>query len=124
MSDEWLDDLKKFGTDEHKPFLEVAPWLIVVFRRIYEEENGEKSNNYYVTESVGLASGFLLTAIHQAGLVSLTHTPSPLNFLAKVLDRPKNEKPFLLIPVGYPAKEAEVPDITRKTADDVIVYYE
>lgn len=124
MSDEWLDDLKKFGTDEHKPFLEVAPWLIVVFRRIYEEEEGQKKNNYYVTESVGLASGFLLTAIHQAGLVSLTHTPSPLNFLAKVLGRPKNEKPFLLIPVGYPAEDAEVPDITRKSPDDVIVYFE
>ncbi|MGB0522255.1 MAG: nitroreductase family protein [Flammeovirgaceae bacterium] len=124
MSDEWLDDLQKFGTDEHKPFLEIAPWLIVVFRRIYEEEEGQKKNNYYVTESVGLASGFLLTAIHNAGLVSLTHTPSPLNFLAKVLERPKNEKPFLLIPVGYPAENAEVPDISRKSAEDVIVYFE
>ena len=124
MSDEWLDDLKKFGTNENKPFLEVAPWLIVVFRRIYEEVDGKKENNYYVTESVGLASGMLLAAIHQAGLVSLTHTPSPLNFLAKVLERPKNEKPFLLIPVGYPADDAQVPDITRKSAEDVVVYFE
>lgn len=124
MSEEWLDDLEKFGTNENKPFLEVSPWLIVVFRRIYEEEEGQKKNNYYVTESVGLASGMLLAAIHNAGLVSLTHTPSPLNFLAKVLDRPKNEKPFLLIPVGYPAEDAQVPAITRKTSDDVIVYFE
>jgi nitroreductase len=124
MSDSWLDDLKVFGTDEHKPFLEIAPWLIVVCKRAYEEEAGEKKNNYYVTESVGIATGFLLTAIHHAGLVALTHTPSPMNFLTKVLDRPANERPFLLIPVGYPAEDAEVPDIQRKPPEDVIVYYE
>ncbi|MEM9833018.1 MAG: nitroreductase family protein [Bacteroidota bacterium] len=123
MSDAWLDDLKAFGTDEHKPFLEIAPWLIVVCKRAYEEEAGEKKNNYYVTESVGIATGFLLTAIHHAGLVALTHTPSPMNFLAKVLNRPANERPFLLIPVGYPADDAEVPDIQRKPPEDVIVYY-
>ena len=124
MSDSWLDDLKVFGTDERKPFLEIAPWLIVVCKRAYEEEAGKKKNNYYVTESVGIATGFLLTAIHHAGLVALTHTPSPMNFLTKVLDRPANERPFLLIPVGYPANSAEVPDIQRKPPEDVIVYYE
>ena len=124
MSDTWLDDLKAFGTDEHKPFLEIAPWLIVVCKRAYEEKEGEKKNNYYVTESVGIATGFLLTAIHHAGLVALTHTPSPMNFLTKVLNRPANERPFLLIPVGYPADNAEVPDIQRKPPEDVIVYYE
>jgi len=124
MSDTWLDDLKAFGTNERKPFLEIAPWLIVVFKRSYEEENGQKKNNYYVSESVGLASGFLLAAIHNAGLVALTHTPSPMNFLAKILNRPKNEKPFLLIPVGYAPKEAQVPKINRKKAKEVIAFYE
>jgi len=124
MSDSWLNDLKPFDTDEHKPFLEIAPWLIVVFKRSYEEEEGAKKNNYYVSESVGLAAGMLLAAIHHAGLVALTHTPSPMNFLAKVLNRPKNEKPFLLIPVGYAPEGAEVPDIKRKNAEEVIVYYE
>ena len=124
MSDTWLDDLKVFGTDEHKPFLEIAPWLIGVCKRAYEEEQGEKKNNYYVTESVGIATGFLLPAIHHAGLVALTHTPSPMNFLNKVLNRPANERPFLLIPVGYPADNAKVPDIQRKPPEDVIVYYE
>lgn len=123
MSNDWLKDLEVFRTNEHKPFLEIAPWLIVVCRRIYEEHEGKKQNNYYVTESVGLATGFLLTAIHQAGLVALTHTPSPMNFLMRVLNRPKNEKPFLLIPVGYPAECAKVPDITRKTPNQVIQYY-
>ena len=125
MSEEWLEDLKPFATDWHKEFLETVPWLIIVFRRIYEEgEDGKKHNNYYVTESVGLACGMLLTAIHQVGLVALTHTPSPMNFLAKILDRPKNEKPFLLIPVGYPAENAEVPVLERKAPEEVIVYYE
>lgn len=123
MSDEWLQDLEVFETNEHKPFLETVPWLIVVCRRIYEEEEGKKQNNYYVTESVGLATGFLLTAIHHAGLVALTHTPSPMNFLTKVLNRPKNEKPFLLIPVGYPAENAKVPNLTRKSPEEVIKYY-
>lgn len=123
MSDEWLKDLEVFETNEHKPFLEIAPWLIVVCRRIYDESEGKKTNNYYVTESVGLAAGFLLTAIHNAGLVALTHTPSPMNFLMKVLDRPKNEKPFLLIPVGYPIEDAKVPNLTRKSPDEVIQYY-
>ena len=123
MSDTWLQDLKPFATNEHKPFLEIAPWLIVVLKRSYEAEEGNKKNNYYVSESVGLASGFLLAAIHNAGLVALTHTPSPMNFLTKVLNRPKNEKPFLLIPVGYAPEGAKVPDIKRKEADKVIAYY-
>lgn len=124
MSDEWLKDLAPIGTDWHKPFLETAPWLIIVFKRSYEfEDNGHKHQNYYVTESVGLACGFLLAAIHQAGLVALTHTPSPMNFLSKILERPENEKPFLLIPVGYPAEECWVPDLDRKKLNEVAVFY-
>jgi nitroreductase len=124
MSSDWLDDLKPLGTDWRKPFLEIAPYLIIVFRRIYEfDADGKKKNNYYVQESVGIAAGFLLAAIHQAGLVSLTHTPSPMNFLTKTLNRPENEKPFLLIPVGYPAEECWVPDIQRKGLEDICVFY-
>ncbi|WP_367757679.1 nitroreductase family protein [Flavobacterium sp. WC2430] len=124
MSSEWLDDLKPLGTDWHKPFLETAPYIIIVFRRIYEFDDEEKKkNNYYVQESVGLACGFLLAAIHDAGLVSLTHTPSPMNFITKILNRPENEKPFLLIPVGYPAEECWVPDIKRKELEDICVFY-
>lgn len=125
MSREWLEDLKKMGTDWQKSFLEIAPWLIVVFRRIYETSSaGEKKNNYYVTESIGLACGMLVMAIHHAGLASLTHTPSPMNFLGKILDRPENERPFLLIPVGYPAKDAYVPDLKRKNLEEICVVYE
>ncbi|MEL7530818.1 MAG: nitroreductase family protein [Bacteroidota bacterium] len=125
MSDSWLDDLKAFGTDWHKPFLEIAPWLIIVFKRAYEfGENGEKLNNYYVNESVGLATGFLLSAIHQAGLVALTHTPSPMNFLTKLLERPSNERSYLLIPVGYPSENAQVPILERKGIEDVSVFFE
>ena len=124
MSEEWLAALAPFGTDWHKPFLEIAPYLIIVFKKAYDLEDGVKSKNYYVNESVGIAVGFLLSAIHNAGLVSLTHTPSPMNFLQKILNRPANERAFLLIPVGYPAEEIKVPNIERKTADDVIVYYE
>lgn len=124
MSSEWLDDLKPLGTDWQKPFLEIAPYLIIVFRRIYEfGDDGKKKNNYYVQESVGLAAGFLLAAIHDAGLVSLTHTPSPMNFISKILERPENEKPFLLIPVGYPADECWVPDLERKNLKDICVFY-
>jgi nitroreductase len=124
MPGEWLEDLKPLGTDWHKPFLEIAPWLIIVFRRSFEiGADGSKKNNYYVSESVGLACGFLLAAIHHAGLVALTHTPSPMNFLAEILNRPENEKPFLLIPVGYPADPAYVPDISRKALSEIAVYY-
>ena len=124
MTDEWLKDLEPLGTDWHKPFLETVPWLIIVFKKAYEIVDGKKAKNYYVNESVGLAAGMLITAIHNAGLVTLTHTPSPMNFLQKVLGRPENERPFLLIPVGYPIEGAEVPDIHRKQADDVISWYE
>jgi iodotyrosine deiodinase len=124
MTEEWLADLKPIGTDWRKPFLEIAPYLIVVFKRSYEvDPDGHKHQNYYVTESVGLACGFLLAAIHHAGLVALTHTPSPMNFLINLLDRPKNEKPFLLIPVGYPAEECWVPDLKRKTLEEVATFY-
>ncbi|MEO5777847.1 MAG: nitroreductase family protein [Sediminibacterium sp.] len=123
MTDEWLRDLQPIGTDWHKPFLETAPYLIVVFKRSYElESNNYKHQNYYVTESCGIACGFLLTAIHDAGLVALTHTPSPMNFLSKILNRPENEKPFLLIPVGYPADECWVPDLQRKSISEICVW--
>ena len=117
---EWLEDLNQFGTDWHKPFLEIAPYLIVIFRKIYDlEDDGTQRKNYYVNESVGIASGFLLAALHHAGLTTLTHTPSPMNFLGEILNRPKNEKAFLLIPVGYPAKDAEVPDISKKPFNEI-----
>jgi iodotyrosine deiodinase len=123
MTDEWLKDLQPIGTDWHKSFLETAPYLIVIFKRSYEtEDNNHKHQNYYVTESCGIACGFLLTAIHNAGLAALTHTPSPMNFLAKILNRPENEKPFLLLPVGYPADECWVPDIKRKNIADICVW--
>jgi nitroreductase len=123
MPQEWKDDLEELGTDWRKPFLEIAPVLIVVFKRSYEQVDERKKNNYYVTESVGLASGFLLAAIHNAGLASLTHTPSPMNFLSQLLNRPSNEKPFLLIPVGYPADDCTVPKLARKPKNEVVSYY-
>lgn len=123
MDTQWLDDLKPLGTDWHKPFLETAPWLIVAFRKGYEIESDGKHQNYYVQESVGLACGFLLAAIHQAGLITLTHTPSPMAFLQKILKRPENEKPFLLLPVGYPAKDAQVPNLRKKRLEEVSVWY-
>ena len=124
MSEEWLKDLEPIGTDWEKPFLETAPYLIIVFKRSYEfETNNHKHQNYYVTESVGIACGFLLAAIHNAGLIALTHTPSPMNFLCSVLNRPANEKPFLLIPIGYAADECWVPALKRKNLEEVVVYY-
>jgi nitroreductase len=124
MSEEWLQDLQPLGTDWHKPFLETAPALIVVFRRSWEyDSDGSKHQNYYVQESCGLAVGFLLAAIHHAGLVALTHTPSPMNFLSQILQRPDNEKPYLLIPVGYPSDDCWVPDLKRKGIDKVMVWY-
>ena len=114
----WLGDLNKFGTDWHKEFLEVAPYVIIVFKQIYDLHNGEKYKNYYVNESVGIACGILLTAIHRAGLVALTHTPSPMGFLEKICKRPPNERAFLLIPVGYPAVNAKVPELQKKQFSD------
>lgn len=113
--EEWLEALQPLGTDWRKPFLEIAPWLIIVFREDYGlMVSGEKQKNYYVMESVGIACGFLLAALHAAGLATLTHTPSPMGFLAQILNRPKNEKPYLLIPIGYPAQGAQVPNIHKK----------
>ena len=114
----WLDDLNKFGTDWNKEFLEVAPYLIVVFKQIYDLENGKKYKNYYVNESVGIACGFLLAAIQKAGLVALTHTPSPMGFLESICNRPQNERAFLLIPVGLPDSTARVPVLNKKKFND------
>ncbi len=118
---EWLEVLRPLGTDEKKPFLETAPWLIAVFIRRFERlADGKKRKHYYTDESVGLATGLLLAAIHHAGLVSLTHTPSPMKFLNKILGRPADiERPFLLLVVGYPAKDAKVPDIQRKPLGEI-----
>lgn len=124
MSEQWLKDLEPFDTDWQKPMLTDAPWLIVVFRKAFDLVDGEKKKNYYINESIGLACGMLLSAIHHAGLVALTHTPSPMQFLVDVLKRPQNEKAFLLIPVGYPAKNCEVPKLERKTLDEISVFYE
>lgn len=124
MGEEWLKDLEVFETNWKKPFLEDAPWLIVVFKKAYDiDANGEKHKNYYVTESVGIACGFLLCAIHQAGLVSLTHTPSPMGFLQNILQRPENERPFLLIPIGWPVEAPGVPDISKKSLEEVLTYF-
>ena len=123
MSEEWLKDLEPFETDWNKPFLETAPWLIIVFKKVYDlDENGKKTN-YYVNESVGIATGLLISAIHHAGLVTLTHTPSPMNFLSKILERPSNERPFLLLPVGYPPEHAKVPDLKRKPLEEIAKFY-
>lgn len=119
-SPEWLEALAPLGTDEHKPFLETAPWLIAVFAQKFGHlPDGRKVKHYYPNESVGLATGILITALHHAGLASLTHTPSPMRFLNEILDRPVNERPFLLLVTGYPADSAAVPDITRKSLSEV-----
>ena len=117
--DYWLEDLNQFETDWHKPFLEIAPYLIVVFKQSYDLGDDGKRKNYYVNESVGIASGFLLVALHNAGLATLTHTPSPMGFLERILNRPENEKAVLLIPVGLPAHDAEVPELNKKYYRDV-----
>lgn len=119
--DEWLRALEPFGTDEHKPFLETAPWLIAIFAESWGDEGeGAKRRNYYVTESVGIATGLLIAALHHAGLATLTHTPSPMRFLNEILGRPKNERPFLLLVVGYPAPGARVPDLEKKRLDEIL----
>ena len=125
MSERWKKDLEPLATDMNKPFLEVAPWLIAVFKKKYEYgDEGEKYNNYYVNESIGIACGLLISAIHNAGLATLTHTPSPMSFLTKLLNRPDNERPFLLLPVGFPESPAYVPDIKRKKMTEMTVFYE
>jgi iodotyrosine deiodinase len=117
---EWLEALAALGTDAQKPFLETAPWLIAIFAQPYRIlPDGRKLKHYYATESVGIATGFLVAAIHQAGLVSLTHTPSPMGFLNKLLHRPAHEKPFLLLVVGHPAENAAVPDIQRRPLAEI-----
>ena len=121
VSDEWRADLVPFATDEHKPFLETAPWLIVVFKMMKADDAGQ---TYYVNESVGIAVGMLLAAAQHAGLATLTHTPSPMKFLGELLGRPAHERPYLLIPVGYPADDCLVPDITRKPLEDILVLHE
>ena len=117
--DYWLEDLNQFKTDWNKPFLETAPILIAVFRQSYAERGSIKKKNYYVNESVGISCGFLISALHNAGLATLTHTPSPMGFLEKILNRPKNEKAFLLIPVGYPSEIAEVPCLQKKLFSEI-----
>jgi nitroreductase len=125
MSERWKKDLEQFATNSDKPFLEDAPWIIVVFKIAYEtSENNTKLNNYYVNESVGIASGILISAIHNAGLVTLTHTPSPMNFLSKILERPDNERPYLLLPVGLPKENTYVPELSRKSLNQISKFYE
>ena len=123
MSEEWLHDLQQFRTDWNKEFIEQVPFLIVVFAQSYGiGEDGEKRKHYYVQESTGIACGMLIAAAHRAGLATLTHTPSPMGFLGRILGRPENERPFLLIPLGYPAPDAEVPDLPKKSVEDVVVW--
>lgn len=122
---EWLDALAPLGTDEHKPFLETAPWLIAVFvQRTGMLDDGRRVKHYYAVESVGIATGLLIASCHMAGLATLTHTPSPMNFLNEILDRPDNERPFLLLVVGHPAEGAVVPDIRRKPLSDIATFVE
>ena len=122
MTKQWLDDLAPLGTDWKKPFLNIAPYLIIVFKQIYGlDENGKKRKHYYVNESVGIATGMLISAIHNAGLVTLTHTPSPMGFLGKLLNRPENEKAIVLLPVGYPSNDATVPDLKRKKLKEIMI---
>lgn len=124
MPPEWLEALAPLGTSWEKPYLEVVPWIVVVFEELYEvSPDGVKRKNYYPKESVGLACGLFVAALHRMGLATLTHTPSPMAFLSRILGRPANEKPFILFPVGYPAADAEVPDIKRKGLEEVSVWY-
>lgn len=124
-SEEWLEALAPLGTDENKPFLETAPWLIAIFAQRYgTTEDGRRIKHYYVPESVGIASGFLIAALHGAGLATLTHTPSPMGFLNEICGRPEHEKAVILLVAGYPAERATVPDIARKQAGQVLVWRE
>lgn len=121
--EDWLEALSSLGTTAEKPFLEIAPYLIIVFAKSYDiAPDGSKIKNYYVQESVGIATGILITAIHHAGLVSLTHTPSPMGFLNKILNRPDNERAYLILVVGYPAENAKVPEISKKSLNEIITF--
>lgn len=123
-SDEWLDALSHLGTDAEKPFLETAPYLIVVFALVNRtDEKGERTKHYYPYESTGLATGFLINALHNVGLASLTHTPNPMKFLNEVLGRPSNERPFLILVTGYPAEDVTVPDIERRSLEEICTFY-
>jgi len=122
--DEWLEALEPLGTDENKPFLEIAPYLIVVFSEAYGlDDKGDKIKNYYVSESVGIATGMLITALHTAGLVTLTHTPSPMNFLRKILGRGENERAFLILVTGFPSENATVPNIKKKDLEEYTSFF-
>ncbi len=123
MPDEWLEALAPLGTDEYKPHLTDAPWIVVLFRQTYGvRADGSRRTHYYTQESCGIAAGFFIAAVHQMGLVTLTHTPTPMAFLGELLERPANEKAFLVMPVGYPATDARVPDLSRKPLDDIAVW--
>lgn len=122
LPDHWRDALEPLGTDWHKPYLETVPWIVVLFEQRYGiGREGEKIHNFYVKESVGIAAGLFIAAIHHMGLSSLTHTPSPMAFLTRLLERPENERPFCLFPIGFPAADCEVPDLERKSLDEVLV---
>ncbi len=123
MPQEWLDALAPLGTNWEKPYLEVAPWTVVVFEELYGiNEDGSQRKNYYVKESVGMACGLLIAALHNMGLAALTHTPSPMAFLSRILSRPANEKPYVLIPIGYPADDARVPSLKRRVINDIAIW--
>jgi iodotyrosine deiodinase len=122
MSDEWLEALRPLGTDWRKPFLETVPWIVVVFEQLWgENEDGGRRKHYYVRESVGIACGIFIAALQTMGLATLTHTPSPMGFLSDMLGRPRNEKPYILFPIGYPGDGARVPDLRRKQLGDVLI---
>lgn len=119
MSEQWLKDLAPLGTDANKEYLEIAPYLIIPFRQNYRVNGESRLKNYYVQESVGIALGMLIAAIHNAGLVTLTHTPNPMNFLNQILERPKHESPVVILPIGYPGEGAQVPDLQRKSLEEI-----
>jgi nitroreductase len=124
-SEAWLASLAPLGTEWQKPFLETAPWLVVVFKQLYLlDADGGKGANYYVSESVGIACGLFISAVHEMGLATLTHTPQPMRFLSRILERPESERPYILFPVGYPAPGCQVPAISKKTVDDVSTWLE
>ena len=125
MPPEWLAALEPIGTDWHKDFLDVVPWIVVLFEQVHGTfPDGSPKKHYYARESVGIACGMFISAIHRMGLVTLTHTPSPMGFLREILGRPANERPFVLLPVGYPAVDADVPDLTRKSLDEVAIFFD
>lgn len=121
--EDWLQDLAVFGTNAVKEYIDIAPTLIVIFKQNYQIVNGARKKNYYVNESVGIATGMLIAALHNAGVASLTHTPNPMAFLNEILERPKNEVPVILLPIGYPKPGTKIPDLTRKPLDEIMTYF-